>query len=100
MPVLEIPNASAAFPEAGAVIPTSPNPGTSTSVINNYRQVNFGRNDGGSWPCGSGTSPAPCTGSQTGPESYPIGFNTNFFGKEFDSAYINNNGNITFSAPL
>jgi hypothetical protein len=100
IPVLEIPNASAAFPEANAVIPTSPNPGTSISVINNYQQVNFGRNDSGTWPCGSGTSPAPCTGSQTGPESYPIGFNINFFGQEFNSAYINNNGNITFSAPL
>ncbi len=30
----------------------------------------------------------------------PLGFGINFFGEEFSSAYVNNNGNITFNAPL
>jgi hypothetical protein len=30
----------------------------------------------------------------------PVGFNGNFFGTMFSSVYVNNNGNITFTAPL
>lgn len=32
--------------------------------------------------------------------SIPLGFNINFFGVESNSAFLNNNGNITFDAPL
>lgn len=99
-PLLELPYASVADAAANAVIPTSPNPGTSTSVINNYQQVDFPANDDGSWPCGGGNASVPCTGTETGPALYPMGFNINFFGQEFSSVYINNNGNVTFSAPL
>ena len=30
----------------------------------------------------------------------PLGFTVNFFGNQYDSIYINNNGNVTFDAPL
>ena len=30
----------------------------------------------------------------------PLGFNANFFGTTYNSAYVNNNGNITFTGPL
>lgn len=30
----------------------------------------------------------------------PIGFGVNFFGTRYESVYVNNNGNITFDAPL
>ena len=91
-----------AFAAANAVIPTSPSPGTSTATINNYQQVTFPANDDGVWPCGGGNASVPCPGpdGETGPTTYPIGFNINFFGTNYDSAYINNNGNITFGAPL
>lgn len=29
-----------------------------------------------------------------------LGFNANFYGATYDRAYVNNNGNITFDAPL
>lgn len=32
--------------------------------------------------------------------SIPLGFNINFFGENFSSAWVNNNGNITFGGPL
>jgi Nidogen-like len=100
-PLVALSSAPAADAAANAVIPTSPNPGTSPDVINNYQQVDFTANDDGTWPCGgTGNAPPACTGTHTGPELYPIGFNINFYGQEFGNAYINNNGNITFSAPL
>jgi hypothetical protein len=30
----------------------------------------------------------------------PLGFNIDFFGSNYNSAYVNNNGNITFTGPL
>jgi hypothetical protein len=95
--VLDAPVANAA---PNAVIPTSSSPGTSPDVVNNYQQVNFGPNDDGSWPCGGGNASVPCTGSETGPALYPIGFTINFYGTPYNSLYINNNGNLTFDAPL
>lgn len=95
--------APAAFAEANAVIPTSAAPGVSTTEINNYVEVPFPRNDDGTWPCGGGgNAPPACPGpeGQTGPETYPFGFGINFFGTKYSAAYINNNGNITFTEPL
>jgi len=92
----------AAFAEANAIVPTSSAPGNSTNVINNYSEVAFPRNDDGTWPCGGGNAPVPCPGpqGQQGPEAYPLGFNINFFGALYSAAFINNNGNITFTGPL
>ncbi len=30
----------------------------------------------------------------------PIGFNVNFFGRDFNNLYVNNNGNVSFDRPL
>lgn len=92
-----------AFADANAVIPTDPGPGTSSTVINNYQQVNLPPNDDGTWPCGGdGNAPPPCPGpgGETGPTAYPLGFSINFFGTEYNSVYVNNNGNLTFGEPL
>ncbi|MGO9874590.1 MAG: nidogen-like domain-containing protein [Acidimicrobiia bacterium] len=102
-PAISLVTASPASAAANAVILTSASPGTSTSTINNYVSVSFPANDDGTWPCGgSGNASPACPGpdGESGPTLYPIGFNINFFGAEFNSAYINNNGNITFSEPL
>ncbi|MGO9898628.1 MAG: Ig-like domain-containing protein [Solirubrobacteraceae bacterium] len=101
MLILAGPNA--AFAAANAVIPTSASAGTSTTTINSYQQVNFPANDDGTWPCGGDGNASPaCPGpdGETGPTLYPIGFNINFYGTEYNSVYINNNGNVTFSEPL
>jgi Nidogen-like len=89
--------------QGSAVIPTSSSPGTSTTTINNYQEVTFPANDDGTWPCGgSGNAPPSCPGpdGETGPTAYPMGFNIDFFGTEYHSVYTNNNGNLTFGAPL
>lgn len=94
--------APAALAAATAVLPTSSSPGTSATTITNYQQVNFGANDDGSWPCGGGNVPVACPGpdGETGPATVPLGFSINFFGTKYSGAYVNNNGNITFGAPL
>jgi len=102
-PAISLVTAPPASAAANAVIPTSTSPGTSANVINNYVAVSFPANDDGTWPCGgTGNASPPCPGpsGEAGPTTVPIGFNINFFGSEFNSAYVNNNGNITFSAPL
>jgi hypothetical protein len=80
-----------ALAEASAVIPTSSEPGSSPNVINNYVSVPFAANDDDSWPGSEG---------QNGPEVFPFGFSINFYGTKYGGAYINNNGNVTFNAPL
>jgi hypothetical protein len=105
MPVLSfsLPLATAGVASAApanAVIPTSASPGTSPSVINNYQEVTMQATDDGSWPCGGGGNAAvACPGpdGETGPTLYPFGFNINFYGAEYSSAYINENGNLTFN---
>jgi hypothetical protein len=66
-----------------AVLPTSPSPGTSPDVINDYTPTTLPANDDES------TSTA-----------IPLGFNINFFGVMQNAAFVNNNGNITFGAAL
>jgi Nidogen-like/PEP-CTERM motif len=53
-------------------------------------------NDDGTYPTnglGSGTPPGT-------PVAQSLGFDFNFFGTTYTTAYINNNGNVTFAAPL
>ena len=56
----------------------------------------YGPNDDGTYPC---TGPDAGTPPGT-PLAVPIGFNVNFYGNTFSNLYLNNNGNITFDAPL
>ena len=78
---------------ANAVVPDS--------AITGFTPSQFSGNDDGTYPCGgSGNEAATCPGSETGPTTVPLGFNIDYFGTEYSGAYVNNNGNITFDAPL
>ncbi len=46
----------------------------------------------------AGRLPADDDGSST--TRVPLGFTANFFGDSYESVWVNNNGNITFDAPL
>ena len=88
---------------AQAVIPTTSASGTSPNEITNYQQVTWTSNDDGSWPCGGDGNASPsCPGpdGETGPTPVQFGFNINFYGSEYNAAYVNNNGNLTFDGPL
>ena len=62
-----------------------------------FTTTTYGPNDDGSYPCtGTGSAVPPnCT-----PSTVPIGFSVSFYGNTFDNLYVNNNGNVTFDAPL
>jgi hypothetical protein len=81
-PALALLSTTPAAAAGNAVLPTDPGPGNSPVVINNYVQNNFPANDDNSTAL------------------IPLGFHINFFGQDFSGAYVNNNGNITFAAPL
>src|SRR5665213_3727188 len=72
------------------------------SAISGWSQTSWVGNDDGSWPCGGGNASPSCPGpgGQTGPPLIPLGFDIDFYGAKYSSLYINNNGNVTFSAPL
>lgn len=89
LPHLSSNSAEYQYPEGSAVIPTTPDASASGDVITNYRAVTFPANDDSTW----GTSP-------NSPEAYPLNFALNFFGTKYSSLYVNNNGNVTFDAPL
>src|SRR5215469_17621317 len=56
----------------------------------------YGPNDDGTYPV-----TGPDVGIPPGtPVVIPIGFPLNFYGQTFSSLYLNNNGNVTFDAPL
>src|ERR1044071_9621284 len=62
-----------------------------------FTTTTYGVNDDGSYPFTSlddGPPPA-CS-----PITVPIGFNINFYGASYGQLYLNNNGNVTFDAPL
>lgn len=81
------------------MVPTDPSPGATPDVITGYQQLTLPANDDGTYPCTTTDDP-PCTGSDTGPATVPLGFTVNFFGNTYDAVYVNNNGNVTFEAPL
>jgi Nidogen-like/PEP-CTERM motif len=69
------------------------------AIVPGFNTTSDGRNDDGTWTAPSGcTNPADngtCSGTLA-----PVGFNLNFFGVNFNSVYINTNGNITLDLPL
>ncbi len=95
---LNVASASAAQSNAAVAVGSAVVP---DSDFGNFTSLSFLGNDDGTYPCGGdGNAPAPCTGDETGPAAVPLGFKVNFDGSEYTSAYVNNNGNITFDAPL
>ena len=65
-------------------------------IVSGIGGTPFLANDDGSYPAnglGSGTPPGT-------PVAQSLGFTLNFYGTNYTAAYINNNGNITFNAPL
>lgn len=52
----------------------------------------FGANDDDTYP--------ECDTNPVSPATIPIGFSINFYGQTFSNLYLNNNGNVTFDAPL
>jgi hypothetical protein len=95
------------FPAVGTILATSQpaaavaNAVVPDSAIGGFTPIQFTGNDDGTYPCGgAGNAPPACTGTETGPATVPLGFSVNFFGTEYNSVYVNNNGNLTFDAPL
>jgi lysophospholipase L1-like esterase len=67
------------------------------ALVPGFDSQTYGANDDGSYPCtgpGSGV-PDGCT-----PSSIPLPFTVNFFGTNYSSVYLNNNGNLTFGSSL
>ena len=69
------------------------------AIVPGFNTTSDGRNDDGTW-----TAPSGCTNPEIGGTCagtlVPVGFNLNFFGVNFNSTYINTNGNITLDFPL
>jgi hypothetical protein len=49
--------------------------------------------------CGSSLTALPPADDVSTSTAQPLGFNVNFFGTQYSSVYVNNNGNVTFDAP-
>jgi RHS repeat-associated protein len=69
----------------------------SGAIVAGFDQSSYGPNDDGSWDCVGQNDGVPtgCT-----PSSVSLPFSIDFFGTSYDSLYLNNNGNVTFGAPL
>lgn len=65
-------------------------------IVPGFNSNTFLANDDGTYPANGSNNGVP-PGS---PVIQPLGFTLNFFGTNVSDAYINNNGNITFVAPL
>jgi len=80
-----------------AVVPATPAFASTGAIVPGFNTTVFGPNDDGSYPCtgqGSGV-PEGCT-----PSAISLPFSVNFFGTNYNQLYVNNNGNLTFGAPL
>src|SRR6185503_9968860 len=62
-----------------------------------FASNSYGVNDDGTYPCTSFGSGVP---GGCGPIPIALGFSINFYGASYSQAYLNNNGNLTFDAPL
>jgi hypothetical protein len=70
---------------------------TGSAIVPGFNSETFGPNDDGSYPCTSQDAGVPpdCT-----PTQIPLPFPLDFYGTEYSSLYLNNNGNLTFGQPL
>lgn len=67
-----------------------------STIVPGFDANTFLANDDGTYPA-NGLNPGTPPGT---PIAQNLGFTFNFFGADFTSAFINNNGNVTFSTPL
>ncbi len=68
------------------------------AIVSGFNTTLDGRNDDGTFTTGGCTNAAnggSCSGTLV-----PVGFGLNFFGVNFNSLYVNTNGNVTLDAPL
>jgi hypothetical protein len=70
---------------------------TAIRLLPGFMTTTYGPNDDGSYPC---VGPDAGTPLNCNPTPVPIGFTVSFYGEAFSNLYVNNNGNITFDAPL
>src|SRR5579863_339182 len=68
-----------------------------SAIVPGFNSMTFGPNDDGSYPCTSQDAGVPpdCT-----PTPITLPFPVDFYGHEYSSIYLNNNGNLTFGQPL
>jgi hypothetical protein len=69
------------------------------AIVPGFDTTSDGRNDDGTWTAPSGCT-NPSDGGTCAGTLVPVGFDLNFFGVNFNSTYINTNGNITLDSPL
>ena len=67
------------------------------AIVPGFNSSTYGPNDDGSYPC---TGPDDGVPEDCTPTPIPLPFTANFYGTVYSSVYLNNNGNLTFGAPL
>jgi hypothetical protein len=68
------------------------------AVLPGFNSTSDGRNDDGTFTTGGCNNPSnggTCAGTPV-----PLGFTLNFFGVNFNSVFVNTNGNVTLDSPL
>jgi len=68
------------------------------AIVPGFNTTTDGRNDDGTFTTGGCNNPSnggTCAGTPV-----PVGFNLNFFGVNFNTLFVNTNGNVTMAAPL
>ena len=88
---------SAGKPEAPAVAAGPQDDSVGNAILPGFDSQTYGPNDDGSFPC---TGPDPGTPDDCTPTEIPLPFPVTFYGEEYSSVYLNNNGNLTFGDPL
>lgn len=90
--------AGAKIVHGSAQLLRAPQPGGADgAIVPGFDDNVYGPNDDGSFPCVSDEDGTP-TDCDPGP--VPLPFSIGFYGAEYTSVFLNNNGNLTFGAPL
>jgi hypothetical protein len=69
------------------------------AIVPGFNATSDGRNDDGTWTALNGCT-NPVNGGTCAGTAIPVGFDLNFYGVNFNSAYVNTNGNITLDSQL